>query len=36
MMHVAVVQQVSGHLLPALATLRDTFAAKAQAFAAIV
>ncbi len=35
-MHIAAVQQLTDHLLPALATLRDAFAAKAGAFAAIV
>ena len=36
MMHIAVVQEVTGHLLPALGTLRDAFAAKADEFAGIV
>jgi fumarate hydratase class II len=32
MMHIAVLQDVVGHLRPALAMLRDGFAAKARAF----
>ncbi len=35
-MHVAAVQEVQQHLLPALSQLRETLAAKSQAFAAIV
>ena len=36
MMHIAVVQEVAGHLRPSLAVLRDAFAAKAREFAGIV
>ena len=36
MMHIAVLQRVTGHLQPALGRLRASFAAKAQAFADIV
>jgi fumarate hydratase class II len=35
-MHVAVAERVNGHLLPAVARLRDTLDAKARAFAGIV
>src|SRR5215831_2695461 len=35
-MHIATVEQVEGMLVPAVRTLRDTLAAKAEAFAAIV
>ncbi len=35
-MHIAVLEQTAGQLLPALTILRDSFAAKARAFAAVV